>query len=76
MAVAAHDDVELGAGIGQIGDAGAIDTVLVLGIHVHDADQNIHLILDLINDLAALVHRVGDLPALQILGIPADDVWG
>ena len=76
VAVAAHDDVELGAGIGQIGDAGAIDTVLVLGIHVHDADQNIHLILDLINDLAALVHRVGDLPALQILGIPADDVGG
>ena len=50
--------------------------VLVLGIHVHDADQNIHLILDLINDLAALVHGVGDSPTLQIFGIPADDVGG
>ena len=68
MAVGGDDDVELRAGVGQIGDAGAVDAVLVVGVHVHDAEDNVHLILDLVDDLAALVHGVGDGPALEVLG--------
>ena len=74
MAVGGDDDVELRAGVGQIGDAGAVDAVLVVGVHVHDAKDDVHLILDLVDDLAALVHGVGDGPALEVLGIPAGDV--
>ena len=74
VAVSGDDDVELGAGICQVGDAGAIDAVLIVNIHMHNADDDIHIVLDLINDLAALVHRVGDSPALEVLGVPAGDV--
>jgi len=37
-------------------------------------EDNVHLILDLVDDFAALVHRVGDGPALKVLGVPAGDV--
>ena len=76
MAVGCHDDIELRAGIGQVGNTGAINTILVLHVHVHNANDDIHLILDLVDDLPALVHRVGDGPALKVLGVPAGDVGG
>ena len=74
VTVSGDDDVELRAGICQVGDAGAIDAVLIVNIHMHNADDDIHIVLDLINDLAALVHRVGNSPALEVLGVPAGDV--
>ena len=76
VAVGRDDDVKLGAGVGQVGDARAVDAVLVLGVHVHDADQDVDLVLDLVDDLAALVHGVGDGPAGQVDGVPPGDVGG
>src|SRR5699024_8300968 len=76
VAVGCDDDVELRAGVGQVGHARAIDAVFVLGVHVHDADQDIHLGFDLVADVAAFVHGVGDGPARQVDRIPAGDVGG
>ena len=41
QAVSGDDNIELMAGICHVGDAGAIDAILIVNIHMHNADDDI-----------------------------------